>query len=138
MENLKIYENFHNKVKDFEQEIKDEKFPLDLWKEPADYRNASVLSGMIKWSAEVDINNEGIEVDAIHIKAMEFIIEQEDVDEKYAQQTIEVPLGSISSEQSSLDTLYGFPFYMTAMTINMNYSKDPQDWKFSFDIGYKD
>lgn len=110
---------------------------LDLWNLPEELKNEYGTSGKIQWTINMSEDTSGLELDPIPvtIKNISLTLEiQDEETEEIEEVSITINESDINIESLKIE-VGKFPLFLTALSIDMNRSSNPSEWRYSIELG---
>jgi len=109
---------------------------VDIYNSPDQWQSPYVLGGILEWTLDISYRDSGIEVGSAYLKSLGLLLEVEDPQTGEIGDEFEIELGPDDISWENTSSTIGKPdWYLNAIEIDMQNSPDPQNWKYSLDIG---
>jgi hypothetical protein len=110
---------------------------VEIYGEPKEIYNCSVIGGKAEWTLDIEYNRWGIDIGPMgaRIASMLLVLEIENEETgDYEEMEIEVEESQIDTEFLKTE-IHEFPLGLESMEIEMKQSMNPSDWHITLHVG---
>jgi hypothetical protein len=110
---------------------------VEIYGEPKEIYNCSVIGGKAEWTLDLEYNKWGIEIGPMGARISSMLLAIETEDEStgdYNETEIEVEGSQINPEFLRTE-IHEFPLSLESMEIDMKKSMNPNDWHIILHVG---